>query len=223
MKTKVFALLAIFSLSVFAAPSCFALPEIAAKALAFFYTKPGQPYIFTKAETALPLKKDSKSVICSNRNFYDTQKFGNALCAALDGYSFDCMVKLAEFVPKEEVVGYDYVWTFQVTSWKDKNLDDVPEKVKANVLLYDRDYKLLLKSSVQIRKSKDPQAPNCLEFLTQEYVKSLFTEVVEDLRNDSDKKAKAAEKRAKKERDKKKNPAEAEEEQKSPENEKQAE
>ena len=114
-----------------------------------------------------------------NRNFVDTQIFGNVLCAALDDYSFDCMVKLAEFIPKEAVVGYDYVWTFQVKSWKDKNLDDIPEKVSALVLVYDRDYNLLVKSNIKIRKSKDLQAPNCLDFLLQEYVKSLFTETSE--------------------------------------------
>lgn len=179
MKTKIFAFFAVLWLSVLAAPSCFALPDFVSQTLAFFYTKPGKPYVFNKTKIALPLKKSSKSVVCVNRNYYDTQKFGNALCSALDEYSFDCMVKLAEFIPKETVVGYDYVWTFQVTSWKDKNVDDVPEKVKALVLLYDRDYNLLLKSNVQIRKSKDPQAPNCLEFLTQEYVNSLFNEVVE--------------------------------------------
>ena len=154
MKTKVFALSAIFSLSILAAPSCFALPEVIGKTLAFFYTTPGKPYIWTKSEINLPLQKNSKSAVCVNRNFVDTQAFGEAFCAALDEYSFDCMIKLAEFIPKETVVGYDYVWTFQVNSWKDKNLDGVPEKVGASILLYDRDFKKLLKAACEIASTR---------------------------------------------------------------------
>ena len=205
MKRKFFALLVSFSLSLLAAPACFALPVFVEKTLAFFYTVPGKPYYWTKSNVALPLKKNSKSVVCVNRNFDDTQEFGNALCSALDEYSFDCMIKLAEFVPKEAVVGYDYVWTFQVNSWKDKNLDSVPEKVNALVLLYDKDFNLLLKSNVKIRKSKDPQAPACLEVLVKEYLNSVFNEVVEVKPTDSEKKAAKSEKDGKKaKKDKKK-------------------
>mgnify|MGYP007069863388 CR=1 FL=1 len=164
MKSKAFAIAAMIFTSVFAAPC---------------YAASGKPVISTKSNIELPLVKGKKSVVCVNRNFYDTQKFGNALCAALDGYSFDCIVKLAEFIPKEKVVGYDYVWTFQIKSWKDKNLDDIPEKISALVLIYDRDFNLLLKSNLKAKKSSDPQAPDCLDRLVNEYVKSLFEKVVE--------------------------------------------
>ena len=143
----------------------------------FSETKPTS--ISTKPFISLPLRKSTKSVVCVNRNFNDTQKFGNAFCAGLDEYSFDCKIKLAEFVPKEDVVGYDYVWTFQVTNWKDKNLDDVPEKVKAVIYLYDKDFNLLAKSSVKASQPKDPQAPNCLELLVKEYLDSMFNDIVE--------------------------------------------
>jgi len=198
MKTKVFAFLTVFSLSILTAPACFAIPAILEKTLTVFYTVPGKAYYWTKADVDLPLKKNSKSVVCVNRNFDDTQKFGNVLCEALDEYSFDCMVKLAEFVPKEAVVGYDYVWTFQVDSWKDKNLDGVPEKVGASVLVYDKDFKLLLKTSMKIRKSKDPQAPACLEVLIKEYLNSVFNEVVETKQSEFEKSAAKADKKAKK-------------------------
>ena len=206
MKTKVFAFITFLALYILAAPSCHAVPAFLEKTLAFFYTVPGKPYYWTKSEIDLPLKKNSKSVVCVNRNFVDTQTFGNAFCAALDEYSFDCMVKLAEFIPKEAVVGYDYVWTFQVKGWKDKNLDGVPEKVRALVLLYDRDFKPLLKSSVKIRKSKDPQAPACLETLVKEYLNSVFNEVVEAKPSESEKsaaKSEKADKKAKKDKKKK--------------------
>lgn len=215
MKIKAFAFATIFTLSIFAAPSCFAVPDFVNRTLSFFYTKPGTPYCFTKSFTDLPFKNNSKSVVCVNRNFVDTQIFGNVLCAALDDYSFDCMVKLAEFIPKEAVVGYDYVWTFQVKSWKDKNLDDIPEKVSALVLVYDRDYNLLVKSNIKIRKSKDLQAPNCLDFLLQEYVKSLFTETSEIQKASSAKKEAKPKKekpvKEKKEKKAKKEKAEKEE------------
>ncbi len=205
MKRKFFALLVSLSLSLLTAPACFALPEFFAKTLSVFYISPGTPVIFTKVSdgVSLPLKKNSKSVVCVNRNFDDTQDFGNAFCAALDEYSFDCMVKLAEFVPKEEVVGYDYVWTFQVKGWKDKNLDNNPESVNALVLLYDRDFKLLLKSNLKIRKNKkDPSAPNCLDLLVSEYTKSVFNEIVEAKPDDSGKNAAKAEKAEKKAKEK---------------------
>ena len=165
MKKSVIAFATIFSLFLLAAPVCF--------------SEAGTPSITTKTLISLPLKKSTKSVVCVNRNYNDTQKFGNAFCAALDEYSFDCIVKLAEFVPKEAVVGYDYVWTFQVKSWKDKNLDDIPEHVSAVIFLYDRDFNLLLKSNVSVSKSKDPQAPNCLETLVTEYLRGLFNDVIE--------------------------------------------
>ena len=105
MKIKAFAFATIFTLSIFASPSCFAVPDFVNRTLSFFYTKPGTPYCFTKSFTDLPFKNNSKSVVCVNRNFVDTQNLGNVLCAALDDYSFDCMGKLAEFIPKEVVVG----------------------------------------------------------------------------------------------------------------------
>ncbi len=164
MSGKFFALF--FSLCLLAVPPCF--------------SEAGKPLITTKTLIPLPLKKSTKSVVCVNRNFNDTQKFGNVFCAALDEYSFDCIVKLAEFVPKEAVVGYDYVWTFQVKKWTDKNLDDIPESVSAVVFLYDKDFNLLLKSSLKASKNKkDPQAANCLELLVKEYIDSLFNDIVE--------------------------------------------
>ena len=195
IKRKVFAFFATISLCLLAAPLCF--------------SEAGTPSIVTKTFISLPLKKSTKSVVCVNRNYNDTQKFGNAFCAALDEYSFDCIVKLAEFVPKEAVVGYDYVWTFQVKSWKDKNLDDIPEHVSAVIFLYDKDFNLLLKSNAKISKSKDPQAPNCLEFLVSEYLKSLFNDVIEVNQSEpAEDKAKAREEKAKskKEKKNKKNP-----------------
>ena len=184
MRTKFFAAFAFLALGLFASPAVFAAP--------------GTPVISTKTNISLPLKKNSKSAVCVNRNFNDTQKFGDALCAALDDYSFDCMIKLAEFVPKSAVVGYDYVWSFQVIQWTDKNLDDVPEKVKALVLLYDRDFNLLLKSSLKISKSKDPSAPNCLDFLVGEYVKGLFNDIVEVVQDVPAKEKPTKQKKAKK-------------------------
>ena len=201
---KTFALLACLTLSLFAAPASFSLPTFFEQALSVFYIPPGTPVIFTKASdgVSLPLKTNSKSVVCVNRNFDDTQDFGNAFCAALDEYSFDCMVKLAEFIPKETVVGYDYVWTFQVKKWTDKNLDNVPDSVSALVLLYDKDFKLLLKSNLKIRKNKkDPSAPNCLESLVSDYDKSVFTNVVEAEPSSSD--TAKADKKAKKDKKKK--------------------
>ncbi|MBQ3836553.1 MAG: hypothetical protein II814_05415 [Treponema sp.] len=201
---KTFVLLACLALSFFAAPASFALPTFLAQTLSVFYISPGTPVIFTKTSEgfSLPLKKNSKSIVCVNRNFDDTQDFGNAFCAALDEYSFDCMVKLAEFIPKEAVVGYDYVWTFQVKKWTDKNLDNIPESVSALVLLYDRDFKLLLKSSLKIRKNKkNPSAPNCLDLLVSEYAKSVFTDIVEVKPSSSD--ATKAEKKAKSKENKK--------------------
>ncbi|MBQ9626479.1 MAG: hypothetical protein IJR40_04805 [Treponema sp.] len=201
---KTFVLLVCLALSFFAAPASFALPTFLAQTLSVFYISPGTPVIFTKTSEgfSLPLKKNSKSIVCVNRNFDDTQDFGNAFCAALDEYSFDCMVKLAEFIPKEAVVGYDYVWTFQVKKWTDKNLDNIPESVSALVLLYDRDFKLLLKSSLKIRKNKkNPSAPNCLDLLVSEYAKSVFTDIVEVKPSSSD--AAKAEKKAKSKENKK--------------------
>lgn len=190
IKRKFFAFFACFSLCLLAAPLCF--------------SEAGTPSIVTKTFISLPLKKSTKSVVCVNRNFNDTQKFGTAFCAALDEYSFDCIVKLAEFVPKEAVVGYDYVWTFQVTGWKDKNLDDIPEYVRAVVYLYDRDFNLLLKSTVKISKSKDPQAPNCLELLVSEYLRSLFNDVIEVNQTESaEDKAKVREEKARSKKEKK--------------------
>ncbi len=209
MKTRTFAFLTIFFLSVFAAPASFALPDFVSKTAAVFYTKAGKPYYWTKADVQLPLKKNSKSVVCVNRNFDDTQAFGNVLCAALDEYSFDCMVKLAEFVPKEAVVGYDYVWTFQVTSWKDKNLDGIPEKVGALILLYDKDFKQLLKSNVKIRKSNDPQAPACLEVLLKEYLNSVYNQVEQAKPTEAQKSAAKADKKEKKAKKSKKNEEQA--------------
>ena len=228
MKTKVFAFLSIFSLSILAAPSCFAAPAFLEKTLAFFYTVPGKAYYWTKSDVDLPLKKNSKSVVCVNRNFVDTQAFGDVFCQALDEYSFDCMIKLAEFIPKESVVGYDYVWTFQVNSWKDKNMDGVPEKVGAVIFAYDRDFKLLFKSTVKIRKAKDPQAPSCMETLAKEYLNSIFNEVVEVKQSEFAKsagKSDKAEKKAKKDKKKKSEPAAeaAQEAQENSGNEKQAE
>lgn len=201
---KTFVLLVCLALSFFAAPASFALPTFLAQTLSVFYISPGTPVIFTKTSEgfSLPLKKNSKSIVCVNRNFDDTQDFGNAFCAALDEYSFDCMVKLAEFIPKEAVVGYDYVWTFQVKKWTDKNLDNIPESVSALVLLYDRDFNPLLKSSLKIRKNKkDPSAPNCLDLLVSEYAKSVFTDIVEVKPSSSD--AAKAEKKAKSKENKK--------------------
>jgi len=86
---------------------------------------------------------------------------------------------LGEFVPKEAVVDFDYVWTFQVKSWTDKDHDDVPEKFSALVLLYDKNFNLLLKSNIKIKKSKDPTAGNCLELLIDEWLKSIYTDIVE--------------------------------------------
>ena len=211
-------------ISLFAAPAAFSAPYF----LSIFYTKPGKPYYNTKAYIELPLKKSTKSIVCVNRNFNDTQKFGNALCEALEQYSFDCVVKLAEFVKKEEVVGYDYVWSFQVNKWKDKNRDGAPDKVNASILVYDRDFNKLLKSSVKIRKSKDLQAPSCLETLVKEYVNSIYNEVVEDKKADkpkAEKEAKAADKNAENKADKKakKEKAPKEKKAKKAKNEKQAE
>ena len=190
MMKKAFASFVAFFFCLLAAPLCF--------------SEAGTPSIVTKTFISLPLKKATKSVVCVNRNFNDTQKFGNAFCAALDDYSFDCIVKLAEFVPKEAVVGYDYVWTFQVKSWKDKNLDDIPEYVRAVIYLYDRDFNLLVKSTVKISKSKDPQAPNCLELLVTEYLRSLFNDVIEVNQTETaEDKAKAREEKAKIKKEKK--------------------
>jgi hypothetical protein len=87
---------------------------------------------------------------------------------------------LAEFVPKEKVAYYDYVWTFQVKKWKDKNLDDIPESVSVLVLLYDKDFNLLLKSNLKASKNKkNPSAPNCLEALLTQYTDSLFNDIVQ--------------------------------------------
>lgn len=143
------------------------------------FSDAGKPSINTKPFISLPLTKSTKSIVCVNRNFTDTQKFGDALYNALGEYSSKRDIKLAEFVPKEAVAAYDYVWTFQVTSWKDKNHDDVPEKVKALVLVYDKDFKLLIKSTVKASQSKDPEAPNCLDFLLKEYLDSLYNDIVE--------------------------------------------
>lgn len=172
MSRKFFARILFFFLCLAAVPPCF--------------SEAGKPLITTKTLIPLPLKKSTKSVVCVNRNFNDTQKFGNAFCAALDEYSFDCVVKLAEFVPKEAVVGYDYVWTFQVKKWTDKNLDGIPENVSAVVYLYDKDFNLLLKSSLKASNNKkDPQAPNCLELLVKEYINSLFNDIVEVKQSES--------------------------------------
>lgn len=197
MKTRTLAFLTVFSISIFAAPACFAGSAFA------LFTKPGKPYYSTKSKTTLPFNKNSKSVVCVNRNYDDTQEFGNALCKALDEYSFDCMVKLAEFIKKEEVVGYDYVWTFQVKKWKDKNHDSVPEKLKASILVYDKDFNKILKSSVKIRKSRDLQAPSCLEVLAKEYVESIFTNVPKEKKTAAPKEKKAVEKKAKPAKEKK--------------------
>ncbi|MBR5964710.1 MAG: hypothetical protein IK015_01135 [Treponema sp.] len=197
MMKKAFASITAFFICLLAAPG------------AFSETKPTS--FSTKPFISLPLRKSTKSVVCVNRNFNDTQKFGNAFCAGLDEYSFDCKVKLAEFVPKEEVVGYDYVWTFQVTCWKDKNLDDVPEKVKAVIYLYDKDFNLLAKSSVRATQSKDPQDPNCLELLIKEYLDSMFNDIVEVAPDVPEEKAKPKkEKKAKKSAESQNNEEQAE-------------
>ena len=125
MMKKFFASSVVFFVCLLAAPVCFSEPATDTAPA----SKPTPVSISTKASEgfSLPLRKNTKSIVCVNRNFYDTQKFGNAFCAFLDEYSNDCRVLLAEFVPKEKVAYYDYVWTFQVKKWKDKNLDDIPE------------------------------------------------------------------------------------------------
>lgn len=170
MMKKFFASSVVFFVCLLAAPACFS------------DTAPTPVSISSKQSEgfALPLRKNTKSIVCVNRNFYDTQKFGNAFCSFLDEYSSDCRVLLAEFVPKEKVAYYDYVWTFQVKKWKDKNLDDIPESVSVLVLLYDKDFNLLLKSNLKSSKNKkDPNAPNCLEALLAQYTDSLFNDIVQ--------------------------------------------
>lgn len=178
MMKKFFASSVVFFVCLLAAPVCFSEPASDTAPA----SKPTPVYISTKPSEGfiLPLSKNTKSIVCVNRNFNDTQKFGNAFCVFLDNYSSDCRVLLAEFVPKEKVSYYDYVWTFQVKKWKDKNLDDIPESVSALVLLYDKDFNLLLKSNLKASQNKkDPSAPNCLESLLKEYIDSLFNNVVQ--------------------------------------------
>lgn len=224
MKRKFCALFVSILLCLLAAPSAFAVPAFVSDFIAVFYTSPGEPYYKTKAVIPLPLEKSKKAIVCVNHNFYDTIKFGAAFEKALKDYSSEVTVRNGEFVPKEDVADYDYVWTFQVNYWKDKNSDDVPEKVKALVLLYDKNFNRLLKSSVKIRKSKEPDAPNCLEALLKEYLNTVFNKVVE-VNDDSANNKKAKNKSKKKD----KNNKEAETTEESPaateniENEKQAE
>lgn len=178
MMKKFFASSVVFFVCLLAAPVCFSEPATDTAPA----SKPTPVSISTKASEgfSLPLRKNTKSIVCVNRNFYDTQKFGNAFCAFLDEYSNDCRVLLAEFVPKEKVAYYDYVWTFQVKKWKDKNLDDIPESVSVLVLLYDKDFNLLLKSNLKASKNKkNPNAPNCLEALLKQYTDSLFNDIVQ--------------------------------------------
>ena len=170
MMKKFFASSVVFFVCLLAAPACF---SDAAPTPVSISSKQSEGFV-------LPLRKNTKSIVCVNRNFYDTQKFGNAFCSFLDEYSSDCRVLLAEFVPKEKVAYYDYVWTFQVKKWKDKNLDDIPESVSVLVLLYDKDFNLLLKSNLKSSKNKkDPNAPNCLEALLAQYTDSLFNDIVQ--------------------------------------------
>ena len=153
MNKKFFASSVVFLVCLLAAPVCFSEPASDTAPA----SKPTPVSIFTKPSEGfiLPLSKNSKSIVCVNRNFNDTQKFGNAFCVFLDDYSSDCRVLLAEFVPKEKVSYYDYVWTFQVKKWKDKNemlkgfRSIVPSNVTISKILgmSDRHVKHILKSA----------------------------------------------------------------------------
>ena len=165
MKIKMPAVFAVFFLCIMAAPAAFA--------------KSGQPAVRTKAGITLPLQKGRAAAIGVNRNYSDAVSFGNELYRQMQAYAPSAKLIQQEFIKRDEVSDCQYVWTFEIKKWNDKDSDGLPESIKAAVYVYDSSFNLLASSKISFNKKRKMESSNYLEPLIETYLRSIFEEQTE--------------------------------------------
>lgn len=162
MRTRIFAFAAIFCISILTAPAVFA--------------KSGQFVVQNKvsAGTSLPLQRGRAVAVGVNRNYNDTMDFGDELYGQVPRFASSSKLLQQEFIKREEVSDCDYVLTFEVKKWKEKNHDYLPENVKVVIYIYDSSFNLLVTSKVSFKKQRKMEYSNYLEPLIEKYLLSVF-------------------------------------------------